>query len=441
MFNDIQNCRLQNFLKKELHARPEYDYTLRMLANCGSVASDSINGVSIISNGEHSKILGVRTCGHSFLCPYCAPRQMARYSSKIGSAIDALISQQNLAAIMITFTVFHMNQDSLEEVHTLLRKTYEKFTKNASWRRKSSDGSKYYVSSGAWNNFCYEFNIKHKVKCMEINYGENAGWHPHLHNLYFVPKERLKDIVQFEKDLQKQWLKYEDFYAQKIFSADYYQKRKKAYETYWQNNSLRVDGGHFGLHISKDADGNARQIESGEYCCGWGGNNEVTGGSENLKTAHEGHYSLLQLLEKAYEGEQKYFTKYLEAAKTLIKNKVHRVDFSRTGINKIIIQWRNTEGYKEFIKKKKSDLAKKQKTPLFHQVCWFTSKQWQEICYLNDFGNGTVINLILCFARYEDGYELISDLLKSLNLFIPLRRGPYDAARYMNETLGLIAAA
>lgn len=421
---ELVDCRLQGFLKNVIHSDIGLNQKLKVLANCCTYGERSF-GVHLLSNGTNARIIGVRPCNHSWVCPNCTARQMARYASRIAAAIDAIKQLEDYVPIMITFTVFHTRKNSCDEVFELLTKTYTMFDKQASWKRRKKDGT-YYQSGGAWCNFCNEFNIKHKVKAQEVTYGEH-GWHCHMHNLYWVPRSRLQEVAEWEEKLLEHWRNCENRIAVKMFEPSEYVKRAE----YYKNHDAIEE--HHGLFISKDGEGKIREITSGDYACGWGGDKELT--KSHVKTAREGHYTPMQLLQAAYDGDKACLAAFLELAETVIKRRQHRVDFSRTGINQIVARWRNTEGYKEYIKKKNISILQKCNITPYKTVCWFSKEQWDAISYRNDYSNPYLIWLIKRFALLPNAYELICELIEDLNIGKPLEKPPFDISAAYNDLI------
>lgn len=414
---DFVNYRLQTLLRNEINKRPEYYYKLRNIACCGTRCIDKHGGlgVTVLANSERVKIDGVKRCQQSWCCPVCSAKEMAKYSARIDCAIQAL-KEQGLVPIMITFTIFHTISDSIETTFGILRRAYELVSKSANWKRKKKDGT-YYESNGAWNNFIKEFGIRHIVKAAEVTYGRH-GWHPHLHNLLFVPKARLKDIAAWEPQLQEFWRRKEES-AIKEFIED--ARNAKVREFLYAKHDAR-ESGTVGLYISKDDKGNARVMDAAAYISGWGGAAELTG-VVSKKARAEGHYQILELAEEGVNGNEKLLNKFLEFAAYVTANRVHRIDFSRTGINQIIRKYQQTQAYKEFIKKKRT--AEKP----YHTVCWFTSNQWNELNCVKY----PAIPLIIAFANAPNAYELICELCKVYGIMEPARCSIlYDPAAFWN---------
>lgn len=438
VFHEVEDSRLQRFLKQAIAANPFYYNKLKNIYYCGIrnvKIPGQAGGTHIISNGKYTRILGVKNCRHSWGCPHCTAREMRKHSQNIGAAITKL-KEQNLVPIMITLTVFHTNKETAAEVLQLLKDTYTRFTKLSRWKG-SADRNKY-TKAGAWCNFCTEFNIRHSVKVMEVTYGEH-GWHPHFHNLYWIPKDKLNEIGKWEDDLRAQWLNFEKTCAKKIFDEEHNEIREFLYQKS-RKKFFAENGYDEGLYISKDNNGKVCAMEASDYICGWGGNDELTNAdkkSGGLKTGKKGHYTLNQMLNEAYyHNNTKLLDKYLEWLCVIADTRTHRIDYSRTGLKPLIEQYKRTEAYRDCMKKKRTH-ATGGVAP-YHTVAYFKSEDWREICYFDTHNDSDIpiIELIICFAKYKDGYDLIKLLMEVNNLPMPYEKAPgTDIAELFNDML------
>lgn len=431
MNDDFKSSVLFSFLRNAINKSNYYHYKLKLLANCMTY-SDAHRGVQVISNGTSTRILGPRPCKHSWACPECTARQMAKYSKRIAAGIEAL-QKENLVPFMMTLTVFHTIQQDCEVTYNILRKAWELMDKQKTWKRKKKDGT-YYLNCGEWCRFYNEFNCKHTVKTLEITYGKH-GWHPHIHMLIWVHKSKLQEVAKWEEKLQELWRQCEDKAAKMLLTERQYEIRK-----FLISKPTREDYAHEGLFISKETDGKIKAWSSAFYLCGWGGNNELTG--LQMKEAHGNNLTPFQMLERAYDlrycdpyESQRLLEKYMYFAWVVIKNRISRVQFSRTGLKTYIDNWLQSEAGKTLLKKNTTELN----IAPYHNVAWFTSNQWREICYISDYENIPLIPLIIQFAKYEDGFSLISELMEVNNLSPPksISHPSIDIAKAFND---LIAA-
>lgn len=396
---------------------------------CGSKpvrANGLEQGVFLVRNEKNARFAGVITCKSSWLCPVCSARMMAKYSTEIGIAIDALAQPKyNQTAFMITFTIPHSRNMSAYETTEILYNTWKNFVVHGNKKANS----KYYVkvdgkktmkvsdkkTTDPFSMFCEEFNCKHRVRVGEYTYGEH-GWHPHFHCLFWVDNDKFKYVKDWQATLEKRWLELAKRNTLKMWNKLYPDKREK--------NELRLDfmygnldKGSHSCFISVDKTGEVIRQKSSMYICGWGADKELTGNVQN-KASAEGHFTPRQLLEKYCEGDEKSGKLYLEYCRATRRKKHARINFStRSGIKKIIAEYRKTKEYAEVMKKKATDEAKA--NGIWKMVCWFKSEQWRDIYLAEQTTKFPVRLCLLKLAMLDNGRKLIEDfLLNTYNIDI-----------------------
>ena len=394
-YDNVKDYRLQKVLKNAIRSKcsPADRVALKTFLNCGTKSVNNY-GVAILSNSHYSRLSGARMCHNAWACPVCSAFVMARYATRIAAAIDAL--KKEYVPIMITYTIFHSKNDSCQQAFDLLFGTWKRY----------QGGCR---SGGVYSNFLRDCEIKHYVRCAEVTFTEN-GWHPHLHVLYFVPKSKLHIAAAKEMALREAWKSFEMKEMERISSYTKYDAFKISKELHGETAA--------GVYLSKDEKGNPVIMKSSDYVCGWGADKELTGNylkEATCKTSRTPH----QLIMQASDGDQMAIQLYLEFAKYVVKHKRRRVDFSRTGLNAIITNYMNSEGYKEVIKKKRTQLQ--EEGAAWQTVIWFSNDDWYEICQ-NDL---PLVFMMLCFAKYQNGFELIAELLAINNVRVtPLKQDP-----------------
>ena len=354
--------------------------------------SPSKNGVYLLSNSKHTKAVGTIYCKSLWGCPVCEPYKMSKKAAIIACGIEALKTQGQVP-IHITFTVpHHTKYFTCDQVSEILKKTWQTFIKdgmitNKKNSRKRSTNSKQkdiYKLSNPINKFRSTFNSKFYVRVYEYTWGQN-GWHPHIHSLFWVDKNKLNKVLDFEKELLIRWrelaFKFTCSITKKYIKdpkkfEDFKESLTYAYEADDFKNMIRYN---MGLHISQE-NGVVRAQDSSIYICGWGADKEVTGNIQR-KASKSGHYTPYQMLLEAakYDKDSDEFktwmNRYLEffvAAKTFL---ARRVNFGcATEFMKIINNWKTTNDYIQVFKKKLQD-AMDQKTK-WYAVYWFSQLQW-----------------------------------------------------------------
>ena len=396
MINNIHDHRLLNKLRKYLFAHPKYLVQLKSTAYCGSkiIRQPGMTPqVYLLKNNEDAKFYGMTSCKNSWFCPTCSVIQMSKYAANIAVALDALKQPKySQWAFMATATIPHTSGMSCEESTEILYNTWKAFIVRGNHNLKRSI-SKNWRASDPFATFCESFNCKHRVRIGEFTYGKH-GWHPHFHCLFWVDSKNF-DLVKGWKDtLNERWLQLAKRETLKFWN--------KKFPTKKVENATRVEimyskmdvAGSKGFYISTDKNGNVIRQESSMYVCGWGADKEVTGNIQN-KATHEGHYTPMQLLEQADETNN-FMELYIEYALATKRKKHKRINWSaRSGIHKIIAQWRITHVYQEVLKKKAT--AIQENKGLWEVIYTFNEQQWSLLCWLNT--QNQILQKILELAR------------------------------------------
>jgi hypothetical protein len=144
--------------------------------------------VALLLSTVHGKAFydGLQTCGSVHVCPVCAAKIQERRRPEIAKAIDYFYSI-SYQSVMVTFTFPHKSNMGLKQ---LLGQQAKAFTCFRAGRR--------------WDKFKKECGFAGLIRSLEVTYGKINGWHPHTHELWFVPCET--DVTLFTMVVKKQWL-------------------------------------------------------------------------------------------------------------------------------------------------------------------------------------------------------------------------------------------
>lgn len=415
--NEIYDYHLQAYLKKVIDTLPiSQQMQLKSIRLCNNNiirAPGATEGVYLLhsegnkkADEKHkhlrenkAKIFGQVTCKNPFACPCCTAKMMSKYQAKIQSGIDAMRAK-GYFGFMMTFTIAHLPFMSNRETTDILYKTWKYcFARNSKdYKKKRTHGYR------AFQEFYHDLNIVHRVRVCEYTHGEN-GWHPHFHCIFWIKKDQatINKILQWEDTLNDYWEKYALKYTKQYWEENHLHKdNREQFEkaiTSCYDRQKFVDSK--AVYFSRDKDGKILEALSSEYIAGWGADNELTGNVQK-KASHAGHLTPYQILEKAAAGDKDCEQLYIEFMLQVTRKPVHhRVDFS-TGMAKIITEHRNTEGYKEVIKKK--DATRQN----WEVIGFFTSQQWWKICHLNK--QFPIISNLLYLTAYKK--ELVSEFLE-----------------------------
>lgn len=402
----FQDYRLQQFLKRSIDNLPlNMQIMLKNLRLCGSRLMDGglgyQRGAFLLSDGEKVKWFGTATCKNRWACPVCTAKVMARTADDIAAAIEGC-REIGLAATMITFTIPHTRSMKLWHLLEILNSAWQNFQHRS--RNQTSAMAKF-------KNAC---DVQHHVKVAEVTFGD-SGWHPHYHCLFWVPKDNLQKVGEFEKSLQERWR-----LATKTAMKNFYEKnpaesaqfvKKMTVSDYVEDIFSRADWmAHPGVHVSRTKSGKVREELSSSYISGWGSDKEMTNNG-GLKVAAKGHFTPQQLLLMARDNKDEYaFYKYIEFCIDIARKRTRRVSWSiHSGIKKIIREWKERNGSTLAVKKNCNPTK-------MHVVCWFTSEQWQRLCDKNKIGERQVIPDIMQLARLPNAFVLITKYLADLNI-------------------------
>lgn len=395
--SDILDYHLQHVLHKMISDLPFHQRAqLKNILGCGQKimypGQGGIPAVYLITNGEQSKFFGQAHCQNPFCCPVCSARVMEKNRARIASAIDMLKSEY--FGFMVTFTIPHLRFMKCRETTDILYKTWSYF------HQKNFKKTGWHV----YQRFNADVPIAHWVRVCEYTYGEENGWHPHFHCVFWTKRENADKILNWQKELNEFWTA----------------QAKRVTLKYWKENNLhsgenletlcdrlfsKVNDVYpaFKISVNKET-GKVAESLSSDYLTGWGVDREVTGNIRK-EASHEGHYTPYQILSKA-EFDHEFRNIYIDFCLSVTRKPVHhRLNFSKTGIVKMIEEYQRVNGYTSAIIQKKIS---------WEVVACFDEKQWSKLLSLNE--SSPVLSNILYLATYR------RDLLEEYFEWLDVRR-------------------
>lgn len=134
------------------------------------------------STGLPANYRNLATCGSVWACPVCASKIQERRRLELEHMVQ-WAGEQNLQAIMVTFTFPHANFHSLEEL-----------------LQRQADAFKRFRRGSPFTRFKKSIGFRGLVRSLEVTHGQN-GWHPHTHELWLVDPSVEGDIRQRLVDL------------------------------------------------------------------------------------------------------------------------------------------------------------------------------------------------------------------------------------------------
>lgn len=247
------------------------------VAKCLRVRFKELPLVQVIKNAHTGKTRfgSLQTCKSVWHCPVCAARISEGRRQELAAALpDAHLTNPDgekvpLFAALITFTFQHNKSMSCaSSVQGVL----------AAYRRlKSGKG---------YQSLKDEYGLVGSVRALEVTYGEKNGWHPHIHELMLFNRPMTDAMLHgLSKDLKSRW--------RSVLSKEGLDASLK--------HGVDVD-------YRNDGDMSAAVLEyvskfgHAPKETGWTITHELTK-SGSKKSGGDGHFSMLELLEKYGNGD------------------------------------------------------------------------------------------------------------------------------------------
>lgn len=148
------------------------------------------NTVKVLKSVEHGKCHygDLIICGSVWDCPVCAAK-----IAEIRRLELTLATQQHTAAggsvLLVTLTYPHQREDDLSDLLARQAKAMIWFYSHRDYK----DLKKRYMKKG-------------RVRALEVNHGEANGWHPHVHELWFMDLH-LSDFETLHLEVLTLWRK------------------------------------------------------------------------------------------------------------------------------------------------------------------------------------------------------------------------------------------
>lgn len=425
MNSEIFDTRLQTKLRSLIDSLPlSQKLQLRSVRFCGSKVivnnAGQEPGVFLLKSDDNAKLWGTISCKSPWACPVCTARKMAAYAGDIACAIDALRSDKyKQAAIMVTFTIMHYKGLPCLDLTEILYNAWKRFI-------VQGNGQHAGLKKKGWKadvvaQFFETMNCKHRVRVTEYTYNNEHGWNPHFHCLFWVDKDKLQDVAAWEEKLRERWIECVKNQWAKYRAA--HDENPEHDEKYYRNHidwtygygdikNRTKSNPSRGLYISKDKNGKIRQQLSSEYISGWGADRELTGNSHKKATDPNSRTPFQLLDDWANKNDEEAGKLFIEYALATKKNRHTRINFSKSGLKKIIAEWKRTNEYQENMKKKF--------TRVWRTLVWFTSEQWSKICELEKNGCLVRHNLLFLAAKYDEwtAWQLIYEYLMAYDIDI-----------------------
>ena len=228
----------------------------------------------VVSDKGKARVPDIARSHSIWLDPVDAPKELYKYRLRIDDCLDWAYGN-GFVPVMMTMTLFH-RWHSLRPLLRVLRKAWSSMFSGAKWRRIAViTGLEDYI-----RRLEITFNDADENFDDKGNSQTNAGWHPHFHAIWFVPKDKLDVLSSMEEEFRTTWVKC----VQKHFKKEFGEEIDASYLPSFLKH---------GLWFSREFDGKAdsygklRPVKDSEYLAKIMGYDpaEVYGGDKEMTSS------------------------------------------------------------------------------------------------------------------------------------------------------------
>jgi len=213
-------------------------------------------------------------CGSVWNCPVCASKIAEVRRLELTKATEQH-TQNGGSVLLVTFTYPHQREDNLKDLLDKQAKAMQWFYRHRDYK----DLKKRYMKRG-------------RVRALEVNYGEANGWHPHIHELWFIDTH-LSDFETLHIKVLTLWRKACEKYGLGVPSFDH---------------GVDIKGGDYAAkYVTKFGQEDKKD---------WSIEHELT--KANVKKGRKGSRSPFQFLDDYIDGDKRagaLFIEYSQAFK------------------------------------------------------------------------------------------------------------------------------
>ncbi len=127
-----------------------------------------------VDEGGHAHVGGLKRCASPWSCPLCSPRIRQRRADEVNALVGA-VEARGGSAWLVTATIPHGPDDPLSGLLDGLQRAWSRL-----WSGRASQALR------------AAYGIVGSVRAVEVTYGVESGWGPHLHAV-LVADRRLDD--------------------------------------------------------------------------------------------------------------------------------------------------------------------------------------------------------------------------------------------------------
>jgi hypothetical protein len=143
------------------------------------------SGCSVVKTTRGATYSGLQICASVWHCPVCAARITNERRKEIADAIAAA-ARLGYKPVLVTLTARHNAHTRLAPQLAAMTKAHE-----ALWRGEPA------------KRFKARYGVPGFIRNIEVTHSIQAGWHPHIHMIVFVPAQL--PIADFANDMRARW--------------------------------------------------------------------------------------------------------------------------------------------------------------------------------------------------------------------------------------------
>lgn len=139
-------------------------------------------------------MVGLRSCDSKWVCPVCAARTLPENAAVVEAIVTEHVRRGGASAMM-TMTVSHWRNESLECVADLEAKAWKALTSDKAWKGARGIRKRYGITlAPLWGR--------------ELTHGHANGWHPHRHVLLLLDRPLSADeLAALQAEVYAVWLR------------------------------------------------------------------------------------------------------------------------------------------------------------------------------------------------------------------------------------------
>lgn len=246
-------------------------YSRNRTAQCRRYRTSKTIQASTTPDGKSIRLSGLATCGNVWGCPVCSLAIQIRRGGEIDHAIGRWIGDgedrlgpPTARCYMLTGTLRHAVSHKLAATSQVIADAWSAF-----------------FTGREGQEIREQLGVEFTIRALEATYGEEHGWHPHLHIVVFTnqswsakQRERVEERWRWaieqtagyqrafrpnEKrgmNIAEVWKKSDGHYLQKMFlelTAPGYKKAGNGNLTYWEVGERAAAGDRRYVHIWQEA--------------------------------------------------------------------------------------------------------------------------------------------------------------------------------------------